>query len=63
MWEVVTFGKVPYPDLENSEVVDAVCDEGHRMSCPENCPKPLYVKEEIWNKDLQLTTNALSSFI
>ena len=36
--EVVTLGKSPYPDLENSEVVDAICDDGYRMPCPENCP-------------------------
>lgn len=41
--EVVTFGKTPYPGLENAEVVDKVCDDDYRMAQPENCPGPLYV--------------------
>lgn len=41
LYEIVTFGKIPYPGMSNADVMTAI-QRGYRMSCPENCPKELY---------------------
>ncbi|KAF7706209.1 hypothetical protein HF521_019463 [Silurus meridionalis] len=41
LYEIVTFGKIPYTGLSNSEVMARV-QRGYRMQCPENCPAELY---------------------
>lgn len=62
--ELVTYGRVPYPGLTNSEVLQQV-EKGMRMtheSLGPNCPKPLYdIMMECWHKDPQkrLTFEAL----
>lgn len=61
--ELVTYGRVPYPGMTNSEVLQQV-EKGMRMtheSMP-GCPKPLYdIMMECWHKDPQkrLTFEAL----
>lgn len=61
--ELVTYGRVPYPGLSNSEVLQQV-EKGMRMthaSMP-GCPKQLYdIMMECWHKDPQkrLTFEAL----
>lgn len=53
--ELVTYGRVPYPGLTNSEVLAQV-EKGMRMthdSMP-GCPKPLYdIMMECWHRDPQ----------
>ena len=41
MWEVVTKGAVPYPGMNNRQVLEAVYG-GYRMPKPDNCPDALY---------------------
>ncbi|XP_055073067.2 tyrosine-protein kinase Lyn [Misgurnus anguillicaudatus] len=41
MYETVTYGKIPYAGLSNSEVMARV-QRGYRMQCPESCTKELY---------------------
>ncbi|XP_051501475.1 tyrosine-protein kinase SRK2 [Myxocyprinus asiaticus] len=41
LYEIVTFGQMPYPTLTNYQVVQKL-HTGYRMSCPLNCPKHLY---------------------
>ncbi|XP_078275351.1 protein-tyrosine kinase 6-like [Rhinoraja longicauda] len=41
LYEVVTYGKNPYPGMSNQEAVRAV-SRGYRMSCPDGCPTPLH---------------------
>ncbi|XP_051577086.1 tyrosine-protein kinase Lyn-like isoform X2 [Myxocyprinus asiaticus] len=41
IYEIVTYGKVPYSGLGNSEVIARV-QRGYRMQCPENCSQELY---------------------
>lgn len=51
--ELVTYGRVPYPGLTNSEVLKQV-DQGMRMSLESmpGCPKPLYdIMMDCWHKD------------
>lgn len=61
--ELVTYGRVPYPGLSNSEVLQQV-EKGMRMSHESmpGCPKQLYdIMMECWHKDPQkrLTFEAL----
>ncbi|XP_060788993.1 tyrosine-protein kinase Lyn-like isoform X2 [Neoarius graeffei] len=41
LYEIVTYGKIPYTGLSNSEVMARV-QRGYRMQCPNNCPPELY---------------------
>ena len=41
LWEIVTLGKPPYPDVESANVYHLL-DSGFRMECPENCPPNIY---------------------
>ncbi|KAF7694529.1 tyrosine-protein kinase fynb isoform X2 [Silurus meridionalis] len=39
--ELVTKGRVPYPGMNNREVLEQV-ERGYRMQCPQDCPVSLY---------------------
>lgn len=39
--EIVTYGRVPYPGMTNTEVLQQV-QNGYRMPCPDKCPHALY---------------------
>ncbi|KAM9501255.1 tyrosine-protein kinase Lyn-like [Clarias gariepinus] len=41
LYEIITFGRIPYSGLSNGEVMARV-QRGYRMQCPENCPSELY---------------------
>ena len=41
LWELVTKGSLPYPDMTNGQVCIAVI-EGYHMPEPKDCPEPLY---------------------
>lgn len=41
LYEIVTFGQMPYPALTNYQVVQKL-STGYRMSCPPSCPKYMY---------------------
>uniref|UniRef100_A0A4W4HC29 Tyrosine-protein kinase n=1 Tax=Electrophorus electricus TaxID=8005 RepID=A0A4W4HC29_ELEEL len=41
LYEIITYGKIPYPGMSNVEVMNSV-QRGYRMPCPENCPTELY---------------------
>ena len=38
LWELMTLGDSPYPELENIENLFQLLREGFRMEQPENCP-------------------------
>lgn len=38
MWEIYSYGRAPYPRMNQKEVVEKVI-EGYRMEKPESCPK------------------------
>ncbi|XP_061610822.1 tyrosine-protein kinase SRK2 [Phyllopteryx taeniolatus] len=51
LYEIMTFGKMPYPDLTNYQVVQQV-PQGYRMQCPPNCPKIMYgIMMNCWNEN------------
>nr|XP_057924373.1 tyrosine-protein kinase Lyn isoform X1 [Doryrhamphus excisus] len=41
LYEIITFGKMPYPGMTKAEVMSSV-QHGYRMPCPQNCPSELY---------------------
>ena len=41
LYELVTYGRIPYPGMTNAEVLKIV-QEGYRMPMPMVCPEPLY---------------------
>uniref|UniRef100_A0A8C8GIT4 Tyrosine-protein kinase n=1 Tax=Oncorhynchus tshawytscha TaxID=74940 RepID=A0A8C8GIT4_ONCTS len=41
LYEIITYGKIPYPGMSNGEVMTSV-QRGYRMPRPENCPNELY---------------------
>lgn len=41
LWEIATYGMAPYPGIELSDVYHKL-ENGYRMQCPDNCPKPIY---------------------
>ena len=38
MWEIYSFGRAPYPRMNQKDVVEKV-QAGYRMEKPESCPK------------------------
>ncbi|XP_058497565.1 tyrosine-protein kinase Lyn [Solea solea] len=41
LYEIITFGKIPYPGMTKGEVMTSV-QRGYRMPQPDNCPAELY---------------------
>ncbi|XP_063168717.1 tyrosine-protein kinase Fgr isoform X2 [Candoia aspera] len=49
--ELVTKGRVPYPGMNNREVLEQV-ERGYRMACPGNCPPSLHdLMVQCWKKE------------
>jgi len=49
--ELVTYGRIPYPGLSNSEVL-RLLGEGYRMPAPQDCPHKLYlIMLDCWHQD------------
>lgn len=41
LWELFSYGQIPYPGMTNTEVIQRVI-AGYRLDCPQGCPKELY---------------------
>ncbi|XP_056336742.1 tyrosine-protein kinase fynb isoform X2 [Danio aesculapii] len=51
--ELVTKGRVPYPGMNNREVLEQV-ERGYRMQCPQDCPSSLHeLMVQCWKKDAE----------
>ena len=51
LFEVITFGRIPYPGIHNKHVVEKI-KEGYRMPKPQDCPSGLYdIMLECWKMD------------
>ncbi|KYO19744.1 proto-oncogene tyrosine-protein kinase Src isoform C [Alligator mississippiensis] len=49
--ELVTKGRVPYPGMNNREVLEQV-ERGYRMQCPGSCPSSLHeLMVQCWKKE------------
>ena len=50
LYEIVTKGQVPYPGMNNRDVITQV-ENGYRMPMPRGCPEPIYaVMLKCWNR-------------
>ncbi|XP_008826381.1 tyrosine-protein kinase Blk [Nannospalax galili] len=49
LMEIITYGRVPYPGMNNPEVIHSL-ERGYRMPCPDTCPPELYrdIITECW---------------
>ncbi|OQV22785.1 Fibroblast growth factor receptor [Hypsibius exemplaris] len=53
LFEIITLGGVPYPVIENKELLRYL-RRGNRMECPDNCPPDLYsLMMECWKHSAQ----------
>lgn len=51
LYEIITKGGTPYPDMNNQEVLDRI-EKGYRMPQPQNCETKYYgIMVKCWNKD------------
>lgn len=49
LWEIYSFGRVPYPRIPLADVVKYV-EKGYQMEAPEGCPKNIYdVMKKAWD--------------
>jgi len=54
LYEIATFGRLPYPGLENMEVAELVMNEDYRMDEPRGCPPGFYkIMTECWEEDAE----------
>jgi abelson tyrosine-protein kinase 1 len=52
LWEILSSGMEPFPDMTNSQVVHAVCKQNLRLEKPNSCPETLYeLMCECWHVD------------
>ena len=54
LWEIYSFGRVPYPRIPLADVVKHV-EKGYQMEAPEGCPKRIY---EVMKKVGSTTTSS-----
>ncbi|CAG0895515.1 unnamed protein product, partial [Darwinula stevensoni] len=51
LWEIYSFGRVPYPRIPLSDVVKHV-EKGYRMEAPDGCPNEIYdIMRSAWDID------------
>ncbi|KAM9424619.1 tyrosine-protein kinase receptor TYRO3 isoform 2-T2 [Pholidichthys leucotaenia] len=51
MWEIVSWGRTPYPGVHNHELLDLLMS-GHRLKPPQDCDQKLYeVMWSCWDKN------------
>lgn len=57
LWEVYSFGRVPYPSILSDNVLEQL-EDGYMMDPPEGCPDGIYdIMTECWALDPQLRPN------
>lgn len=51
MWEIFSYGRVPYPKMSVSEVSEKL-EKGYRMEAPDDCPPAVYqLMRSCWEDD------------
>jgi len=51
LWEIYSFGRVPYPRIPLADVVKHV-EKGYKMEAPESCPPEVYeIMRQAWDLD------------
>ena len=55
LYELITQGSKPYPDMTDKEVEQKVTREAYQMQCPKDCPEKLYsIMQQCWKKESML---------
>ncbi|XP_063307453.1 tyrosine-protein kinase Lyn isoform X2 [Pelobates fuscus] len=50
LYEIITFGKIPYPGMTNADVMSAL-QRGYRMPRTESCPEELHdIQKQCWKE-------------
>jgi len=58
MWEIFSYGMIPYYGMSNAEVVEKVITEGLRLPSPTNCPRDIYQwMLDCWNEESERRPN------
>lgn len=51
MWELFSYGDLPYMGMSNMEAVEKV-SQGYRLAQPAACPAPIYaMMQRCWQED------------
>jgi fyn-related kinase len=51
LYEVITYGRLPYPGMNNAQVLEAL-QQGYRMPCAMGCPEKLYeIMLDCWREE------------
>ncbi|CAB3377317.1 Hypothetical predicted protein [Cloeon dipterum] len=54
LWEIYSFGRVPYPRIPLADVVKHV-EKGYKMEAPEGCPPEVYhIMRDAWNLNAEM---------
>jgi c-src tyrosine kinase len=59
LWEIYSYGRVPYPRIPLADVVKHV-EKGYRMEAPEGCPPGIY---DIMKKVIEMFRKACFRFL
>ncbi|XP_016300549.1 protein-tyrosine kinase 6-like isoform X2 [Sinocyclocheilus anshuiensis] len=52
LYEIVTYGAIPYPGVRNCDVYDLVTRDNYRMPSPSNCPEVIYnIMRSCWRAE------------
>ncbi|EGD74911.1 TK/HMTK protein kinase [Salpingoeca rosetta] len=52
LWEILSYGELPYKEIKNKDVQKAIVKEGTRLQKPASAPDPLFrVAETCWRTD------------
>lgn len=63
LWEIYSFGRVPYPRIPLAEVVKHV-EKGYKMEAPDGCPPEIYeIMKQSWNLDPEKRPTFASIFV
>ena len=55
IYELITHGALPYPGMNNREVLQAVVQRDYRMPPPKNCPNALYeIMLNCWKREPEI---------
>ena len=52
LYEIITYGRTPYPGFITRDILEAVSKGTYRMACPPNCPPKLYdIMLHCWSQE------------
>ncbi len=62
MWEVFSFGELPYGQLNNTQVCEVLIEQKHRLNKPRACDDRVYqIMMECWAEVSFIMLNTMTS--